>query len=93
MPEKSELPDCRIKIYDRFEGQFNERQAKAIQRVLREGPSGFEGGLSAEKYIRITGASRATATRDLNDLVEKNALKRRGELKGTRYHLDIGARV
>jgi Fic family protein len=57
--------------------------------MFREGPGGFKGGLSAEKYISITGTSRATATRDLQDLVEKNMLLKIGELKGTRYHLNI----
>ena len=42
------------------------------------------------RNIRITGASRATATRDLQDLVEKEALTRTGALKGTRYHLLSG---
>jgi Fic family protein len=46
--------------------------------------------LSAEAYIRITGTSRATATRDLQDLVEKGALSRTGELRHTRYQLDLG---
>jgi DeoR/GlpR family transcriptional regulator of sugar metabolism len=38
---------------------------------LEEGPNGFEGGMSATKYMTITGASNATATRDLQALVEK----------------------
>jgi Fic family protein len=50
---------------------------------------GFKGGLSAENYISITGAARATATRDLQDLVNKGALVRTGALKSTRYHLNI----
>jgi Fic family protein len=45
--------------------------------------------LSAENYIRITGTSRATATRDLQDLVEKQALTSTGLLKSTRYYLNI----
>ena len=57
--------------------------------MMREGPSGFKGGLSAENYLRLTGISRATATRDLQDLVEKQALVRTGTLKSTRYQLDI----
>jgi len=57
--------------------------------VFREGPDGFEGGLSAENYISITQASRTTATRDLTDLVSKGALTRTGERKGTRYHLNM----
>jgi Fic family protein len=80
---------AKTRFYDRLRGQLNERQDKVIARMMREGPSGFKGGLSAENYIRLTGTSRATATRDLQDLVEKNALGRTGALKSTRYHLHI----
>lgn len=80
---------AKTKFYDRLRGQFNERQAKAVARMMREGPDGFTGGLSAEKYIGITGTSRATATRDLQDLVEKGAFIQTGTLKSTRYHLNI----
>lgn len=80
---------AKTKFYDRFRNQFNERQDKAITRMMREGPDGFKGGLSAEKYIRITGASRATTTRDLQELTEKNALIRTGSLKSTRYYLNV----
>jgi Fic family protein len=80
---------AKAKFYDQFRGQFNERQEKAIARMMREGPSGFTGGLSAEKYISITGASRATATRDLHDLFTKGALVRTGALKSTRYLLKL----
>jgi len=80
---------AKTKFYDRLRGKFNERQEKAIARMMREGPAGFKGGLSAEKYIRITGASRATATRDLHDLVTIGALIRTGALKSTRYTLNL----
>jgi Fic family protein len=80
---------AKTKFFDRFRGQFNERQEKVVTRMFREGPNGFKGGLSAENYIRITGTSRATATRDLQDLVDKQALARTGSLKSTRYHLNI----
>ncbi|MBS0290269.1 MAG: Fic family protein [Proteobacteria bacterium] len=79
----------KTKFYDRARDSLNERQDKVIARLFREGPSGFKGGLSAEKYISITGTSRATATRDLQDLVEKKLLLKIGELKSTRYHLNI----
>jgi len=77
----------KTKFFDRFRGQLNDRQEKAIIRMFKEGPQGFEGGLSTEKYIRITGTSRATATRDLQDLTGKGALSQTGRLKGTRYYL------
>lgn len=81
---------AKARFYDRLGDQFNERQEKAITRLMCEGPTGFEGGLSAKNYIAITGASRATATRDLQDLVAKGALSQTGELKGARYHLHLG---
>jgi Fic family protein len=68
-------------------GDINERQEKALLRMLAEGSDGFAGGLSADKYISITKAARATATRDLADLVEKGALVKSGQLRTTRYWL------
>jgi Fic family protein len=82
----------KTRLLDRLRDQLNERQEKAVLRMLREGPHGFEGGLTASKYIGITGATTATATRDLADLVEKGALTREGERKHTRYHLAIPLR-
>jgi Fic family protein len=49
-------------------------------------------GLSADNYISISKTSRATATRDLQDLVEKGALIKIGELRHTRYFLNIDER-
>jgi Fic family protein len=63
-----------------------------IERMFREGPAGFNGGLSAENYIAITGTSRATTTRDLQDLVELGALSRTGERRNTRDWLHLSAR-
>lgn len=60
--------------------------------MLREGPEGFQGGLSAGKHITITGASPATATRDLADLVSKAALIRTGERRHARYAVAIPLR-
>jgi Fic family protein len=80
---------AKAKFYERMRGQLNERQEKAIARMFREGIDGFKGGLSAENYNSITRASRATATRDLQDLVAKGGLGRTGERRHTRYHLDL----
>ena len=57
--------------------------------MFREGIDGFKGGLSAENYISITKTSRATATRDLQELVQMGALTKTGELRHTRYYLNI----
>ncbi|MBR1123667.1 Fic family protein [Bradyrhizobium lablabi] len=80
---------AKAKLYERLRGQFNARQEKAMARMFKEGIDGFKGGLSAENYISITKAPRATATRDLQDLVAKGALTRTGELRYTRYHLKL----
>jgi Fic family protein len=82
---------AKARLYERLRGQLNDRQEKVIARMFREGVDGFAGGLSAENYIRIAKSSRATATRDLQDLVEKGALRRTGALRHTRYYLNIGA--
>ncbi len=68
---------------------LNSRQMKALLKMFSLGPQGFEGGLSAENYISITKCSRATATRDLTGLVKKGALVKSGELRHTRYRLNI----
>lgn len=39
--------------------------------MLDEGHKGFEGGMNARKYVSLVQTSKATATRDLQDLVEK----------------------
>lgn len=84
-----EFSVAKAKFYERFRGQLSERQEKVIARMFREGIDGFKGGLSAENYIAITKASRATATRDLQDLVAKGVLTRTGELRHTRYFFAI----
>jgi Fic family protein len=80
---------AKTRFYQRLRDQLNERQRKAIARMFEEGIDGFKGGLSAENYISITRAARATTTRDLQDLVAKGALTRTGELRHTRYHLKL----
>jgi Fic family protein len=82
----------KTKMLDRLKGQLNERQEKALLRMFREGPDGFRGGLTAGKYSSITGASPATTTRDLADLVVKGALIREGERRHARYHLSVPLR-
>jgi len=82
----------KTKLLDRLRFQLNKRQEKALLRMLREGPEGFEGGLSAGNYATITGASPATTTRDLADMVTKGALVRTGERRHARYSISIPLR-
>lgn len=80
---------AKAKLYEQLRGKLNERQDKVIARMFREGIDGFKGGLSAENYISITKTSRATATRDLQDLVTMGAFTKTGELRHRRYHLNL----
>lgn len=80
---------AKAKLYDRVQDQLNPRQAKVLEKIFRQGVDGFAGGLSAENYISITQTSRATATRDLQDLVNKQVLFSTGERKSTRYFLVV----
>lgn len=79
----------KVRMFDRLKNEINERQKKALLRIFREGPKGFEGGLSAGNYIAITKTTRQTAARDLSDLVRKGALVREGERRYARYFLRL----
>ena len=79
----------KAKMLNALSNKIIPRQLKALLRMFAEGPNGVKGGLSAENYIAITKTTRATATRDLSDLVEKGALVKTGELRHTRYRLNL----
>jgi Fic family protein len=79
----------KAKFFDEYSHQINERQLKVIQRIFKEGYQGFKGGLSANNYKRVAKTSASTATRDLKDLVKKGIFKKTGQLKGTRYDLNL----
>ena len=68
--------------------QLNDRQLKVMNRLVEAGENGFEGKLTAHKYQAIAKTSRATGTRDLADLVEKEVLISEGERRGTKYDLN-----
>jgi Fic family protein len=73
--------------------QTNERQRKVLERLLDAGHAGsgggFLGGMTTEKYTKITGTSKATATRDLADLLANGLLRVEGVGKATRYAVNV----
>lgn len=79
----------KTKFFLEFEEKFNERQWKVVNRIFREGIEGFQGGLSADNYIKITGTTASTATRDLKKMVDLGAFRKTGDRKSTRYHLKM----
>lgn len=71
--------------------RLNDRQKKIIHRLLDDGDGGFLGGLNAEKYMKITASSKATATRDLSDLLESKMLFSVGQGKALRYYINVAS--
>ncbi len=63
------------------EFNLNERQLKAVAHVKRTNK------INNSHYQKITGATRKTATRDLDDLVGKNVFLRVGQKRGSHYIL------
>ena len=53
---------------------LNERQRKALNRML-DAKDGFEGGMNTRKYMNLTKTSRATAYRELAQMVEWGCLQ------------------
>jgi Fic family protein len=67
---------------------LSERQKKVVNRMLDAGRGGFEGGMTTRKYLALTRCSRATAQREIADLVAKGLfVKRPGGGRSTSYDL------
>jgi Fic family protein len=81
----------KTKFFDRFNNKLNDRQLTVIRRMLAEGTKGFEGGMNARKYMAITTTSKATATRDLQQLMEEGAFILVGKAGGrsTSYQVNL----
>jgi len=71
------------------QSEFNERQRKALNRMLEAQPGGFVGGMTNRKYANLTKTSPATAQRDLARLVEAGCLVLKGSGRGARYELKL----
>jgi Fic family protein len=70
-----------------FRDKLNERALKVISKMFDAGLKGFVGGMNAKKYMGITKASKATATRDLQYLVSIGVFESKGEGRSTHYHI------
>lgn len=79
---------AKTKFWQRHKNtQLAERQIKVINKIFSFGQEAFEHGLSAKKYAALGKCSKATATRDLADLVEKQCLTLVGKGRGVRYFI------
>ncbi len=68
---------------------LTERQIKVLNRLLDTAGEEFEQGINARQYRSLAKVSKATATRDLTDLLDKGCLTRLpGGGRSTRYTID-----
>ncbi len=79
----------KTEFYDRYNNELNDRQRKVINKMFNQGVSGFEGGMTAKKYVSINKTTKSTATRDLQELVDKNIFVRMGAGRSTSYELNL----
>lgn len=77
----------KAKFFDRFTALLNERELKVIKRMLENGLEGFEGGMTAKKFMAIAKTSKATATRDLQHLHAIGIFHQIGAGRSVRYEL------
>ncbi len=77
-------------FFDRFRDTLSERQRVAIGKMLVHGPGGLGDGISAAKYATMTKVSKATATRDLQELLSSGVIERlEGGGRNTRYRVAL----
>jgi Fic family protein len=79
----------KTQFFDKYKSTLNDRQTKAINKMLNADKNGFEGGMTAKKYISITKTTKATATRDLTNLVELGIFEQNLAGRSTNYTLDL----
>lgn len=79
----------KARFFEEHSGKINKRQLKVINKMFDAGYKGFEGGINAKKYMSITRTSKATATRDLQNLFELGVLNRAGAGRSVHYHLQM----
>lgn len=77
------------KFWQRIHGlELSTQQIKVLNRLLDSGEKGFEQGISASQYQKVTKVSKATATRHLTDLLNKNCIEKcPGGGRNTRYQI------
>lgn len=92
--KKSEIIIAKILVKAGFwqkhsQTSMNDRQRKVVNRLLDAGKGEFKGGLTTRKYVAMAKISRATAFREIDDLVEKRVLIKDPVSKGRSVKYDI----
>ncbi|MET3115765.1 Fic family protein [Pedobacter sp. CG_S7] len=79
----------KAKLFDKYSALLNDRQLKVVNRILANGAAGFEGGMTAKKYMAIANTSKASATRDLQHLHQIGMVSQDGAGRSVRYQLEL----
>ncbi len=79
----------KMKFFDTYKLQLNDAQTKVLGKMLEEGEANFKGGMNAKKYQSISKVSKATATRHLQDLVEKGIITNQNAGRSTQYQVKL----
>jgi Fic family protein len=73
----------KTKFWDKHRNRpLGERQIKVLNKILDMGSENFEGGLNTKKYINLTKVSKATAVRDITQLVEFGCIEQIEQTSG-----------
>jgi Fic family protein len=78
------------RFWQRVDGNIplSEHQRKVVNRLLDAGPGGFMGGLTTRKFAGLAHVSRATAYREIVDLLNKGILRQNpGSGRSSSYDL------
>jgi len=78
----------KMRFFDKVKTFVNENQQKVLNKML-ESEDEFLGGMNATKFMSITKVSKATATRNLSDMVGKNILISKGLGRSTNYQVNL----
>lgn len=79
----------KTRFFDTYEKELNKRQVKVLKKMFDKNADKFEGGMTVRKYISIAKTSKATATRDLQELTRLEILIQQGRGRSTFYILKI----
>jgi Fic family protein len=78
----------KTRFLDNIKGLLDEKQTKVLYKMLEE-ETEFKGGMNAAKFMSIARVSKATATRSLADMVEKQVLISNGKGRSTNYQVNL----
>jgi Fic family protein len=79
----------KTRLFDLHKDDLTANQTLVLKKMFSKGLDGFEGGMSAKKYMKITKVSKSTATREMVKLKELGIFKTVGKGRSTSYEVDF----